>query len=138
MDYGGVSSSSAVFVEIEIFSSINMPFTRCNSPPFHSLILVLTGNTYTFTIHIAQFVLSVCIALLRCKAVKSHSLGIVLSNTLTIRKHDAQVVLSVCMRITRPIASTLQRRVHAPVLLQGGTIEQPPYRPSQHLDHSQN
>jgi hypothetical protein len=38
------------------------------------------------------------------------------------------------MRITRPIAPKLQRRLHAPVLLQGGTIAQPPHRHSQHLD----
>ena len=40
-------------------------------------------------------------------------------------------------RITRPIAPTLQRRVHAPVPLQVGTIAQPQHRPEQHLDHSQ-
>ncbi len=38
---------------------------------------------------------------------------------------------------TRPIAATLQWRLHPPVLLQGGTIEQPPHRLEQHLDHSQ-
>ena len=40
-------------------------------------------------------------------------------------------------RITRPIAPTLQWRLHAPVPLQVGTIAQPPHRPEQHLDHSQ-
>ena len=40
-------------------------------------------------------------------------------------------------RITRPIAPTLQWRLHAPVPLQVGTIAQPPHRPEQHLDLSQ-
>ena len=40
-------------------------------------------------------------------------------------------------RITRPIAPKLQRRLHAPVQMQGGTIAQPPHRHSQHLDLSQ-
>jgi hypothetical protein len=39
--------------------------------------------------------------------------------------------------ITRPIAPTLQWRLHAPVPLQVGTIAQPPHRPQQHLDLSQ-
>ena len=40
-------------------------------------------------------------------------------------------------RITRPIAPTLQWRLHAPVPLQVGTIAQPRHRPEQHLDLSQ-
>jgi hypothetical protein len=40
-------------------------------------------------------------------------------------------------RITRPIAPTLQRRLHAPVPLQVGTIAQPRHRHEQHLDISQ-
>ena len=40
-------------------------------------------------------------------------------------------------RITRPIAPTLQWRLHAPVPLQVGTIAQPRLRPEQHLDLSQ-
>ena len=56
------------------------------------------GNTFTvfFTVfqHVAQVVLSVCKPLRCCKAVESHSLGIILRNTLTVLKHVAQVVLS--------------------------------------------
>jgi hypothetical protein len=37
-------------------------------------------------------------------------------------------------RITRPIAPTLQWRLHAPVPLQVGTIAQPRHSPEQHLD----
>ena len=42
------------------------------------------SNASTCLIHVAQVVLSVCIPLCRCKAVQSHSLGIVLRNTSTI------------------------------------------------------
>jgi hypothetical protein len=40
-------------------------------------------------------------------------------------------------RITRPIAPTLQRRLHPPVPLQVATIAQPRHSPEQHLDHPQ-
>jgi hypothetical protein len=40
-------------------------------------------------------------------------------------------------RFTRAIGSMLQWLLQAPALLQGGTVAQPPHRPSQHLHRSQ-
>ena len=46
--------------------------------------------------------------LISCKAVQSHSLGIVRRNTFAGLKHDAQVVLSACMPLIR--GKTVQSR----------------------------
>ena len=45
--------------------------------------------------HVAQVAMSICITLCRCKAVQSHSLGVVLRNNITVPEHAAQVELSV-------------------------------------------
>ena len=64
------------------------------------------------------------------------------TNRFRVDSVDAQLLesgssVTIVVRITRPIASTMQWRLLAPVLLQRGIVEWPLLYPSQHLDLSQ-